>query len=208
MSRWVVCGIAGEKDEASTVRVAARLSEHIGARLAIVAVAPEQGTSEQVRAQLSAGGGAIARVARTCHVVDDAVHRVEFGDPADALARVGDELDASLVVVGATRRSALRAMLSTSVPARLLATVDRPVVVVRKGADRAFHLDAGLDAALARQLGLHSSDGADPERASAKVVGPRGRGRIARALAAARLPRGGRQPVVVLPEAHRARAAA
>ena len=100
MGRWVVCGVAQERDECGTLRLAARLADHVGARLAIVTVIPEPADSAELRDALGAARYTVASVARRCSVADDAVHHVEVGDPVDGLHRVAEHLDAELVVIG------------------------------------------------------------------------------------------------------------
>lgn len=56
------------------------------------------------------------------------------GDAADQLRRMGDELDASLIVVGARGRGALRRTVLGSTTARLIEQSTRPVAVVRRSA--------------------------------------------------------------------------
>ncbi|MFI7672288.1 universal stress protein [Actinophytocola sp. NPDC049390] len=63
--------------------------------------------------------------------------RVEFGRPAEELARIARAAD--LVVIGASGRTALPRMLLGSTAAALVHTCDRPIVVVRGTDDPPAH---------------------------------------------------------------------
>jgi nucleotide-binding universal stress UspA family protein len=55
----------------------------------------------------------------------------QHGDPADQLAALANEVNAALIIVGATRHGVVHHLLgSDSVPKRLLHVQSRPVVVV------------------------------------------------------------------------------
>ena len=62
------------------------------------------------------------------------LRRVEFGQPAQELARVAGEEGAEFIAVGTRGRSRLRAALMGSVSQELLATAPCPVLVVPPGA--------------------------------------------------------------------------
>src|SRR5690349_6962891 len=122
MSRWIVSGVSPGAQETTSVRVAARLADRLGARLALLTVVPEPLHSGDRQAAKSGGGLALARLAQRLGLPDDTLHRVEIGDPAGALVRVADELDAELVVVGASRREpGFAAALRRDLPARVIA---------------------------------------------------------------------------------------
>jgi hypothetical protein len=97
MGRWVVCGVADSRDDCDTLRQAARLADHVGARLAIVRVITEPADPAGLRDALAVGSSEIAALARRCGVADDAVHRVEVGEPVEGLHRVAEQLGAVLV---------------------------------------------------------------------------------------------------------------
>ena len=101
MSTWVVCGVSIGADNCATVRRAAGLADHLGARLAIVAVVPEPADRADLRDALAAGRSAVADVARRCGVADDAVHHVEVGDPLVGLTRAADWFAADHALVAA-----------------------------------------------------------------------------------------------------------
>jgi nucleotide-binding universal stress UspA family protein len=133
MTAWIVCGIAQTEGNAHTLKVAARLADRLGARLAMVAVIDSPADSSARRAATAQAASALAALARRWGVVDDAVHRIETGDPAERLAHVADELDAELVVVGGTRRSRLASLLNGDVAERVSRRARRPVAVVPAG---------------------------------------------------------------------------
>lgn len=57
--------------------------------------------------------------------------RVTDGDPATAIVQVAKEIDADLVVMGATRRTGLRRVLSGSVTEKVVRAASSSVLVVR-----------------------------------------------------------------------------
>lgn len=130
MAHWIVCGVAGERTDCATLKVAAELADQLGARLAIVTVIGGSVDGTDKREVLSEGRAAVAGLARRCSVVDDAVHRVELGDPVDELTRVAEELDAQMLVVGGSHRSALTSLVRAGIAPRLSRRAGRPVAVV------------------------------------------------------------------------------
>jgi K+-sensing histidine kinase KdpD len=129
VTRWIVCGVAGARNDCSTLRVAAGVAERMGGRLAIVLVVDERPAGD-ARESVREGRRTIACLARRCAVVDDAVHWVEVGDPVKELTRVSDDLDAELLVVGGTRASMLATLLKAGVAPRLSGRTRRPVAIV------------------------------------------------------------------------------
>ena len=156
MSRWIVCGVAHDRDDCTTLKMAARLAEDAGARLAIVTALPTPADGRERRETFATGRHAVADTARRCGVVDDAVQCAETGDPVEALARVSEELGAELIVVGGSRRSALTSLLRVGIATRLSRRTDRPVAVVPPNSD------ADLDAVRVLTGGKHPSASALP----------------------------------------------
>jgi nucleotide-binding universal stress UspA family protein len=130
MARWIVCGVSYDRDDCTTLKVAAHAADELGARLAIVTALHAPPDGPERRAALADGRRAVADMARRCGVVDDAVQCVETGEPGDALARVSEELDAELIVVGRSRRSPFTSLLRAGVATRLSRRTARPVAVV------------------------------------------------------------------------------
>lgn len=62
--------------------------------------------------------------------------RVVIGDPSDGISRVADEMNADAIVVGVPRRSKLTRALRGTTAARLLRTVDVPLLTVPEQASR------------------------------------------------------------------------
>lgn len=158
MSRWIVCGVKPAKDECPTLRVAARMATTIGARLALVTVVPDVEDVEDAASHRSEGRRALSKAARKCRVPDDALHRVEFGTPADGLERVANDLRASFIVTGDTNRSALSRLLAPSVERQLVERSNRPIVVVPEGAAETFAHHSGLGGSIV--CGVGAEDGA------------------------------------------------
>jgi nucleotide-binding universal stress UspA family protein len=131
MSNWIVSGVSPGAQETTSVKVAARLADRLGARLALLTVVPDPLQPGDRQAAKSGGGLALTRLGRKLGLPDDTLLRVEIGDPADSLVRVAAELDAELVVVGASRRApGFGATLRRDLPARVIAAAKRPVAVV------------------------------------------------------------------------------
>lgn len=138
MSRWIICAVAPDKDECGTLRVASDLSARIGARLVIVTAVIDPHEPESLDAYLAEGTRTLAEATRKCHVPDDAVHRVELGDTAAALARAATKFHAEMIIVGMTRRSSLASFVAGSVPERLVELSRCPVVMVPADGARNF----------------------------------------------------------------------
>lgn len=144
MSRSVVCGIDWSEESGAAVNVAAGLSRRLGATLVLAHVVEERPTfpygsePELNRSRHHAHEEAMLKfdgLERRLGGVDFDP-RVLYGEPADALAGLAEEEDATLLVVGSRGRRALKAALFGSVSSALSRASDRPVVVVRGGAAR------------------------------------------------------------------------
>jgi nucleotide-binding universal stress UspA family protein len=136
---WVICGIEDSRAARDTLSVARALGRRLDERVLAVHVA-------QVPVVLGANqvpGGredlrdlALEEAQEVLdRVVDESgsygVERcIEFGEPARALIALADSLDATLIVVGSRRRSALSAALLGSVSLRLCGDAPCPVMIV------------------------------------------------------------------------------
>lgn len=130
MIRSIVCGVARDRNDCTTLKVAARLADRVGARLVVVTVVPAPAEAGRVREAAAEGRAAVAQVARQCAIVDDAVHRVEIGEPVEGLARASEDADAELIVVGGTRRSGIGSLLRPGVAQLLARRSGRSVAIV------------------------------------------------------------------------------
>ena len=199
MSRWILSGVSPGAEETTSVKVAARLADRLGARLALLTVVPTPSSPGDRDAAMSGGGLALARLVRRLHLPDDTLNRVEMGDPVRALVAVAAELEPELIVVGATRREPrLGATLRRGLQARLIARASRPVAVVparaaealavpiesivggiRGGDRRVTDYVASLAAALGvPPLVVQTSDDGDPAHALERFAETEGAGAI------------------------------
>jgi nucleotide-binding universal stress UspA family protein len=135
--RTLACGAVAAVEN---VRHAAALARRGGAELAVVFVRPRLPASWGL---VPAGGAfllqwwedlELAVLLDTTRALDPFGVRWRFhtgsGDPASCLLRVADAVDAGLLVVGAARGGALRALLHPPVARRLTRRGRRPVLVV------------------------------------------------------------------------------
>jgi nucleotide-binding universal stress UspA family protein len=141
LRRSLVCGVDDSAYGRAAARVAARLAERFRLKLLIVHVteAPAlAGTSNEVGAAIEQLGDRKAHSLLAAVAVEEELgpveRRVEFGPPAERLARVAEEEDAELIVVGSRGRGALRAALLGSVSTELIGIAPCPVLVVPPGA--------------------------------------------------------------------------
>src|SRR5919109_410091 len=82
-----------------------------------------------------------ARVVEDCGCFE-AERQVAFGEPAQAVMKLADSEEATMIVVGSRGRSALRAALLGSLSLRLCRAAPCPVLVVPPGARLALQQPA------------------------------------------------------------------
>jgi nucleotide-binding universal stress UspA family protein len=152
MAETIICGVDGSVDSRAAVEVATQFAERLGARLVlahvvdyahipyaaaarsggmgprldVAAVEAVEEAQEEVAEQL------LARVADEAGL-EDAEQRVLMGFPAERLADLADEEDASLIVVGSRGRGAFKAAFLGSVSNSLVGVARRPVLIVPPG---------------------------------------------------------------------------
>ena len=142
----IVCGVDHSEGSRRALRVAADLAERLDSRLLLVNVrrspadVPPSMASELdvVRERAAAGGRQLLEElgaefleeSRARRLLELVAGRVEFGDPAFRLARVADEVGATLIVVGARGRGRTRSLLLGSVSQTVASAPSRPVLVV------------------------------------------------------------------------------
>ncbi len=142
----IVCGVDHSEGSRRALRVAADLAERLDSRLLLINVRPSPAEvppglaseSDVVRERTVAGGRRLLEElgaefleepgAR--RLLDLVVGRVEFGDPAYRLARLADEVRATLIVVGSRGHGRSRSILLGSVSQTLASARSRPVLVV------------------------------------------------------------------------------
>lgn len=117
---------------AAAIRVATRFGEDL---VLVYGAAPPGGMGEEARSHLEAllemGRTATAHALEQARAAGvEASVRLVDAKPADALVQVGDELDASVIVVGTAGDSPFRGALLGSTPHKLLHLSDRPVLCV------------------------------------------------------------------------------
>lgn len=117
---------------ATAITVAQRFGEEL---VLVYGAAPPGGQGEEYRAHLAA----LEELGRTAtgHALERATQaglqaRVEVvaAKPAEALVRVADACDATVIVVGTAGESPIRGALLGSTPHKLLHLVTRPVLCV------------------------------------------------------------------------------
>jgi nucleotide-binding universal stress UspA family protein len=138
MAGCVVCGIDDSDGARKAARVADKLARDLGARLVLVHVAPTAPSNLYgvpfdsdafQREALEEARRLLEDVAAGCEVAGVS-RRAELGAPADVLARVVEDEEADLLVVGTRGRGAMRSVLLGSVAHEMLAVSPCPVVVV------------------------------------------------------------------------------
>lgn len=129
MSGPIICGVDDSSSAKAAARVARALSALLGRRLLFVHVF-ERGSSEE---RIGAVAERLQRLTENLNELDSgAGWLLEVGHPADRLAAVAGDEDASLIVVGSTGpRSSLLGSVSADVSRR----APCPVVVVPPGSD-------------------------------------------------------------------------
>ena len=116
----------------AAIEVASRFGEDL---VLVYGAAPPGGMGEEFHAHLDAlremGRAATAKaLERATAAGVTARVRLVDAKPAEALVAVGDELDATMIVVGTAGDSPFRGALLGSVPHKLLHVADRPVLCV------------------------------------------------------------------------------
>lgn len=120
---------------AAAIEVATKFGEDL---VLVYGAAPPGGMGDEARvhreALMEMGRTATARAlsaARDAGI--EATVRLVDAKPADALVQVGDELDATVIVVGTAGDSPFRGALLGSTPHKLLHLANRPVLCVPVG---------------------------------------------------------------------------
>jgi nucleotide-binding universal stress UspA family protein len=119
----------------AAIEVATRYGEEL---VLVYGAAPPGGMGEELKAHrdalLEMGRHATASAVDKAEAAGVAT-RVKLVDakPAEALVQVGDEVDATVIVVGTAGDSPLRGALLGSTPHKLLHIANRPVLCVPKG---------------------------------------------------------------------------
>lgn len=131
----VVCGVDDSDGARRAAKVAAELSERLGARLVLAHVAPPptipgasvvpHAQEELLHREYAAAEKLLGTFAGEAHEL-----RVAYGDPADALADVAREEGAALLVVGSRGRGGFASAVLGSVSNELASHAPCPVVVV------------------------------------------------------------------------------
>lgn len=137
MFKTIVVGLDGSDNSKQAISVAAELARAGGGRLVLAhvdeRVAGKGGTAsiraddDEIRSEIAAeaarleGEGVRAGVENAVSVI---------GGPAHAIAKIADEVDADLIVVGTRGHSAVAGLLLGSVTNRLLHIAKRPVLGV------------------------------------------------------------------------------
>src|SRR4051794_3748959 len=128
--RSIVCGVTASEEARDAARLAAALADEFGTRLVLAHVvempefAADSVTASRERAEAERMLSALGR-----ELPYDADTVVAMGEPAEAIATLAADHDASLIVVGA-RRSGLRGgRLRSGLALELPATTATPVVV-------------------------------------------------------------------------------
>lgn len=134
----VLVGTDGSDESRHAVAAAQELARRFDAQLTIAYVLPAPTEADDRALQRfdeaveKVGWMVLEGASKHCDLPKERVQsRLVRGDPAEALSRLGEQLDASLLVVGSRGRGAIRRMLLGSVSDKLLHTCLRPVLIVR-----------------------------------------------------------------------------
>lgn len=147
----VICAVDDSRGARDAARVAYELARRLDERMLVVhvtqvpVVAGASGVphgredlrdlaredAEEVLARVTEDSGCL-----------DAERQVAFGEPAQALIKLADSEEATMIIVGSRGRSALRAALLGSVSLRLCRAAPCPVLVVPPGATLALQRPA------------------------------------------------------------------
>ena len=143
--RHIVVGVDSSEESVDAVRYAAGLAKDTGARLIVVharTVPPTWSTEFGPEPSVENYTETMEQLAR--EQAEDALagsdipweFRTVNGDPADALEQEAERSGADLVVVGSTGKGGVQRLLLGSVSTRLVHHAHRPVLVVRKPAEK------------------------------------------------------------------------
>lgn len=132
--RLVLCGVDHSPIAHHAAHIARSLADAFGARLALVHAIPR--TATETDAVARAGEEILATIGDELGVPLDA-RLLVAGDPARALARTADETSADLLVIGTRGEGSVRAALTGSVSAEVVAPAPCPVLAVGPGIDPA-----------------------------------------------------------------------
>jgi nucleotide-binding universal stress UspA family protein len=128
----IVCGIDDSPGAVEAVRVASALGAKLDVRLVLAHVAAgwPAGADESLSTKQARQGGnrLLERTAREHSL--EAERRLDFGEPAEALARIAGEEAATLIVVGSRRQGRWRPRLRSGLAEDLAATAPCPVLIV------------------------------------------------------------------------------
>ena len=143
----IVCGLDDASDASAVLRVAALLRDRLRARLVAAHVGPSPvvpGSSvvpsarEQLREAASRQGQALlAELVAAAQLGTDVERRVVFGPAARSLAKLCQDEEADLLVLGSRGRGGLRSALLGSVTAEIVGLATCPVVIVPPAARQA-----------------------------------------------------------------------
>ena len=132
----VVLGYDESPGAEAALDAAIRVAQRYGEELVLVyGAAPPGGMGEEARAHRDAlmemGRTATARALEKAEAAGVTANvRLVDAKPADALIQVGDQLDATVIVVGTEGDSPIRGALLGSTPHKLLHLANRPVLCV------------------------------------------------------------------------------
>jgi nucleotide-binding universal stress UspA family protein len=133
MNGTIVCAVNDSESAHAAARVAVDLGERFGARVVLVSVAQglvrPGGSNALTAGQTRADARRLLERAVGNDPAGRVEHRVEVGEPADALAEIAAEEAAALIVVGA-RPGVLRKTVRSSFARELASLAPCPVMVV------------------------------------------------------------------------------
>jgi nucleotide-binding universal stress UspA family protein len=144
LDRSLVCGVNDSEGARAAARVAARMAERLSLKLILVHVGEVRAIAESPRVAAAAALDEVDGRKAQYLLADIAVaeglgpveRRVQYGVPSEQLARVAEQEDAEMIVVGSRGRGALKAALLGSVSSNVLASARCPVLIVPPGAAR------------------------------------------------------------------------
>jgi nucleotide-binding universal stress UspA family protein len=147
----VICAVDDSQGARDAARVADELARRLGARMLVVhgaqvpvvpgASGVPHGREDLRELAREDAEEVLARVVEDCGCFE-AERQVAFGEPAQAVMKLADSEEATMIVVGSRGRSALRAALLGSLSLRLCRAAPCPVLVVPPGARLALQQPA------------------------------------------------------------------
>jgi nucleotide-binding universal stress UspA family protein len=180
----ILCGVDRSDEAAHAARLAAELAVRVGARLALLHVAPlpwvptgSPDEYERLQEQESFDRAGYLRTLVDPIRVDPAAsveRRVEFGHPVELLRSVAEELGATHLVVGSRGQGAVEEVLLASTSGALVREAPCPVILVPPGSTARFDLSA--DAVIV--CGVDGSDGSLAASRHAAELAERVNGRL------------------------------